>query len=58
MKTSINYIIKYRHGKYANLEHTQTGETNDVTSLLKELSAGKTNFYIDRLETTRDSKIY
>jgi hypothetical protein len=54
MKQSINYIIKYRHGKYANLEHTQTGKTNDVTSLLKELSKGKTNFYIDRLETTCD----
>lgn len=52
MKQSINYIIKYRHGKYANLEHTQTGKTNDVPSLLKELAAGKTNFYIDRLETS------
>jgi hypothetical protein len=50
----MNYTIKYRHGKYANLEHTQTGKTNDLTSLLKELATGKTNFCIDRLETTRD----
>ncbi len=55
MAASINYIIKYRHGKYANLERTQTGKTNDVTSILKELSKGKTNFYIDRLETSCDS---
>jgi hypothetical protein len=54
MKTSINYIIKYRHGKYANLEHTQTGKTNDLTSLLKELETGKTNFCIDRLEMSCD----
>ena len=54
MKQSINYIIKYRHGKYANLGHTLTGKTNDVASLLKELSAGKTNFYIDRLKTSCD----
>jgi hypothetical protein len=54
MKPIMNYTIKYRHGKYANLEHTQTGKTNDVPSLLKELSAGKTNFYIDRLETKCD----
>mgnify|MGYP003673803491 FL=1 len=55
MKQSINYIIKYRHGKYANLERTLTGKTNDMASLLKELSAGKTNFYIDRLKTSCDS---